>query len=253
MNTRARDPISIGNHALSGRWKHAPSRLAILFVAFFVGGCGTSGVTRPGPGPDPVTGLPANYVVDYDPVLQTPRNVRNTDALGSVHPGEPAPFTDEVAFQIVRQFVIDYAPVFRFRRGVDDFVVTWAHGQDGLNFVKVQQTYRGLPVDGTGYGTSVLPGRAVGSMIGKFLPNIRISTSPVVSAETAGVRAIRALAPMEVRPISTAKLVILVRDLAPRLAWSVQVQSVGSFASWTVLIDSRDGEVLAVRPNFILD
>jgi hypothetical protein len=223
----------------------------VLMASVALGGCGASRVAAPGGVPG--TALPPNYRVDIDSVLGTPRVVTNLEAAGVRRRGARAPFTDEMAFQIVRGFVLRHAAVFRARPGTDGFVATWADGRDGVNFVKVQQTYLGLPVDGLGYGTSVLPTGAIGSMIGRFRPGIALSTTPVLRPAEATVRAVAALAPTETRALKPAALTIAIvgDDPTPRLAWSVVVAGVGGFQSWTVTVDARDGAVLRVAQNWI--
>jgi hypothetical protein len=220
-------------------------------LAVFAAGCGASQSTAPTAAS--ATELPSNYVVEYDSLFQTPRSVMNSEAAGSAIIGAPAPFTDAVAFQIVRRFVFHYAPVFRFRTGIDDFVVTYASGHDGANIVKLQQTYRGLPVDVMGYGTTVLANGSVGSMIGRFMPAIEVPTAPKVSSAVAADKAIAALAPTAVSLASPPQLLITTYDLVPRLTWSAPVKADGSFSSWTVMVDADSGAVLAVHSNLIIN
>ena len=228
-----------------------PARLlaAALAATLALAGCVASQVTGPQVPSD--TALPSNFSVEYDAVLGTPRYVANLDATGGARPGVPAPFSDAVAFQIVRGFVLRYAPVFHVRPGVDDFVPTRFLGQDGQNIVKIQQTYRGVPVDVMGYGTTVLASGAVGSMIGRFMPDLTLSVSPGVRPAAATEHAIQALAPRAVHELSPPVLTILTEGPAPRLTWWVAVIQDASPWSWTVVVDARDGTVIDVRQNWI--
>jgi hypothetical protein len=210
-------------------------------------GCGASQVTGP-PEPGSAT-LPANYAVENDSLFGTPRWVRNLDAVGPPPPGSPAPYSDAAAFQIVRGFVRQYAPVFRLRLGIDDFEPTWAQGSGGVNYVKVRQTYRGIPIDVMGYGTMVLPGGAVGSMIGRFMPGISVATIPSLPAEVAARNAVAAFLPLEVRVYSNPTLMIITDDNHPRLTWWVIVAN--GFLTWTAIVDARDGTVIREVQNWI--
>ena len=233
------------------RLRSSPHRLSGLIptALLVLAGCSPSHVLAPLPAPE--TSLPINYSVEIDSTLDTPRNVRNSEATGTYRPGAPAPFSDAEAFQIVRRFVEHYAPVFRFRPGVDDFTPTWAQGENGINLVKVQQTYLGLPVDVMGYGTAVLPNGHVGSMIGSFMADIHVSTIPLVRAESAGARAVEALEPTVVRLLGAPRLTITTYDRVPRLTWTAIVA--GGYGTWTVNVDAQRGTVLGVFPNFILN
>lgn len=252
-------PRQVGRVSRRSRRPSAPRRpvaLAILGAGLSllatgsVAGCRAARVTAPAGVAEPA--LPARYAVEFDSLLQTPRWVRNLDAVGAARPGAPAPFTDAVAAQIVRGFVRRYAPVFRLRPGVDDFASVWAEGRDGVNFVKVRQTYRGLPVEFMGYGTMVLGDGAMGSMIGRFLPGIAIAVVPWLTPEQAAARAVAALAPTPVRAGAPATLTVaLIGDgLEPRLAWSLVATAEAGWWSWTVTVDAQDGTVLRVSQNW---
>jgi hypothetical protein len=238
-----------------------PRILSVLSViaAISVAGCDSASRVV-GPAPLPETSLPANYSVQYDDVLGTPRTINNTEAIGAYNAGAPGPFSNAEAFQIVRSFVTRYATVFHFRPGTDDFVVTLAEGRDGTNLVKMQQTYLGLPVDVMGYSAVVLPNRSIGWMNGHFMSDIRVITLPLVSAKAAGDQSVAAVAaaagvsPTVVHVLGTPTLLITTRDNVPRLTWSAITAPEGLWTpSWTVWVDAQRGTVLAVLPNFIIN
>lgn len=226
---------------------------ALALVVWMTSGCDSPRVV--GPAAPVVTELPSYYSVEYDPELGTPRLIQNQHAVGSAQPGAPAPFTDAEALLIVRQFVVRYAAVFKLRPKYDDFVAIWAASCDGSNCLKIQQTYRGLPVDFMGYGVSVLPNGEVGSMVGRFTPDLQILTRPLVRSTRAGATAVKALLPTVVGLRSEPTLVIALvgEGREPHLAWSAVVETPGSFWSWTVRVDALSGAVLSVAPNFIVN
>jgi hypothetical protein len=221
---------------------------AVLVATLVVAGCGThDAILKPSPG---ASSLPVYYNVELDPVLGTPRYVANAHSEGMYQQGAPSRFSNEEAFRIVKDFVTAYAPVFRFRPGTDGFVATWALGSDGVNFVKVTQTYLGLEVEAMGYGTSVLPNGEVGSMIGRFLPDIHLITIPLVAAETAGRTSIAALLPATVRIYGPPRRIVWVADdYSTRLVWSTIVAQ--GWLTWTVRVDAQTGKVLSVQQNWV--
>jgi hypothetical protein len=227
--------------------------LALVLLA--IPACQAGRVTAPlgaGP-PGPIAApIPEGYVVEMDSVYFTPRWVRNVHASGSYRPGAPAPYTDAQAFRIVREFVRRNAALFKTRDGIDDFRVTYAAAREGYNIVKVTQTYFGLPLDHFGYGVAVLPNAIIGSMIGRLIPGIDVSTRPVVSGTVASSIARRALAGTAVTVPVAAELMISTVNDVPRLTWNVRVVSDGGFASWQVWVDAHDGAVLGVFSNLII-
>lgn len=224
--------------------------LGVVLLALLFAGCGGTrhAVLAPQPA---LSQLPAYYSVEYDSLFQTPRFVRNLHAADGFLVGAPAPFSNEEAFRIVRDFVTRYAPVFHFRPGTDGFVVTHADGRDGMNFVKITQTYLGLRVEAMGYGTSVLSNGEVGSMIGRFMPDIHLVTIPLVAPEAAAATSVAALDSISVTVFSAPERMIRVGDdFKPRLAWSTVV--IHEWLTWTVLVDAQTGKVLSVGQNFII-
>ena len=225
--------------------------LGVVLLALLFAGCGETrhAVLAPQPG---LSQLPAYYSVENDSLFQTPRFVRNLHATGGFLPGAPAPFSNAEAFQIVRGFVTRYAPVFHFRPGTDDFVVTHADGGNGQNLVKITQTYLGLRVEPMGYGTSVLSSGEVGSMIGRFMPDIHLLTTPLIASETAAATSVAALDSIPVTALSAPERMIRVGDdFKARLVWSTVV--VDHWLSWTVFVDAQTGKVLGVCQNFIIN
>jgi hypothetical protein len=225
--------------------------LGLVVLACFLAGCGETrhAVLAPQPA---LSQLPAYYSVEYDSLFQTPRFVRNLHATGGYLAGAPAPFSNAEAFQIVRNFVTRYAPVFHFRPGTDGFVVTHADGGNGQNFVKITQTYLGLRVEPMGYGTSVLSSGEVGSMIGRFMPDIHLLTTPLIASETAAATSVAALDSIPVTVYSAPERMIQVGDdFKPRLVWSTVV--VHEWLTWTVFVDAQTGKVVSVRQNFIIN
>jgi len=216
---------------------------------------GCHGSELVGPLQIPSAQLPPYYRVDLDPDLHTPRVVENEHLLGAAQPGVPGAFTNQQAFDIVRGFVTRYAPVFQFRPGLDDFTMLGATSRDGMNFVTLQQTYRGLPVIGFGYGTSVLPSGEVATFIGRFLADVHVPESPSVEAGVAADSARAAVGALVTVPVEVAgspALAVLPGDDHPRLAWMILVRTVDGFGSWTVYVDARRGGVLRVSSNVII-
>jgi len=101
-----------------------------------------------------------------------------------------------------------------------------------------------------GYGTSVLPSGAVGSMIGRFMPDIQLDVFPAVRTETAAARAIASFTTTPVSLGGDPTLTIVTDSNRPRLTWWVIVRA-GDFRSWTVVVDATDGTVLRTMQNWI--
>ena len=223
--------------------------LALLVLA----GCGESSRVVE-PGAPPIETLPASFSVRYDSTLGTPAFMYDTNASGVLQPGVPAPYRSDEAFLLVRQFVVNHAPVFQYRVGLDDFVVTTSLGGNGQNTAKMQQTYRGLPVNAMGYAGTVIAGGQVVQMNGRFMPNIMVSTLPLFHESKVAPVAELAVRHATTQVVGAPSLVITTYDDVPRLAWAQKVANVNaSWMTWTVYVDATDGQVLGVGENFILN
>ena len=229
-----------------------PLRFVALIAVLALAGCDASRTVAPGAPPEST--LPVEFSVRYDSTLTTPATIVNTNLAGSWTPGAPAPFPDDEAFRIARQFIVNHAPAFQYRVGLDDFVVRTSLRGNGQNIVKMQQTYRGLPVDVMGYASTVVAGGEIAFMNGHFMPNILVSTLPLFHVSKVEPLAIAALEPTPTHATEKPGLLVTTYDGIPRLTWGQTVANdLAAWQTWTVMVDATDGHVLGVQQNFIIN
>jgi hypothetical protein len=202
--------------------------------------------------------LSDQWVVDWDPATRTPVNMTNR-SLQQENPRENPPISDQAAEAAVRGVFTEYRDWFRMRPGVDDIRVVRSYAQDWLHFLRIAQTYKGVPVAGAGYDVRVLSGGRVGSLEGHFYPDIEMVVNPVLSAAQADERAQSLVAGGLSAPSLPSLqlenengfqephvLVILPRSTQYLLAWGVLVQTPPNGSS-RVYIDATSGNPLGVQ------
>src|SRR5439155_21737005 len=142
--------------------------------------------------------LSDQWVVQWDPANRTPITMTNRSLQDESSQGEP--ISDEAAEAAVRGVFHEYRDWFRLRNGVDDIRVVRSYTRDWLRILRIEQTYKGIPVAGGGYDVRVLTGWRVGSVEGAFYPDIEMSVNPVLSEGQADQRAQAAVAGGLVQP-----------------------------------------------------
>jgi Zn-dependent metalloprotease len=152
--------------------------------------------------------------------------------------GEP----EAAALQAVRRL----APAFRMTTD-DSFDVRRVSGDDdGQVHVRLRQRYRNLLVEGSELIVHIESGSVVG-LNGHFTPDIRVGSTPTLSAAAATGIARRSLTTGTVSELSTPELTVFVTpDRVPHLAWKQKVTYVnaeGLQRGW-IFADARGGQLL---------
>ncbi len=199
--------------------------------------------------------LSDQWVVRWDPQTRTPTQMVNQSLQGEAARGAP-PLSDSAAEAAVRAVLHEHHDWFRLRPD-DDFRVVRSYATGWLRFLRIVQTYKGVPVAGAGYDARVLPGGRVGSLEGRFYPEIEMSVIPALTADQAEASALAAMVetPSGTRPIPDLQLEYETGFRDPRilavlpwagefvLAWGVVVRSPPP-QSWRVYVDAVRGSVL---------
>jgi len=169
---------------------------ATLILLALVTGCATipgEGVVRLGEGIDD------RWIVRWNDALGTPSLMTNL-ALQDVYVAPDTPAVDDsTARAAVTRVVARESASFRIRPGVDDLVPVSSRVSRWIRIVRLQQVYRGVPVLGAGYDAHVFPNGRVGTIEGRFQPDLHLQVAPLVGPRQAEERA-RARAPGEVPP-----------------------------------------------------
>jgi len=193
------------------------------------------------------------WTVRFDPALGSPVSLVNRSLDSSRESGPPP--TDEAAEAAVRAVIRSRPQWFHLRSGVDDFRRVRSEPRGWLRYLRMAQTYQGLPVAGAGYDVRVLPNGRVGSLEGSFRPGLSLDTHPVLNALQAQDRArvlVQNGSPPALPPVQyelenglVGPQVLLVMPASGdyRLAWGVVVP-VGARDHARVYIDARDGTPL---------
>jgi hypothetical protein len=201
--------------------------------------------------------LSNRWEVRFDPQLGTPSQMTNRALEDQAEGGPGAAIGDSVAAAAALAVIEDNPLWFHTRRGIDGFHVVRSTRNGWLRELHLEQTYRGLPVAGAGYQVRVLPNGRVGTLAGRFHPNIQIETSPVLEAAQAEDRArieyppgaaprMRAIQVEDFgRTMEPRVLLVLPQDGAYRLAWAVRIRTDAGFTR--VYVDARNGDLLGAQ------
>jgi len=207
------------------------------------------------------------WVVRLDPVLGTPSSMTNRILEDTGTSADTSGITEYGAEVAIRAVVHDNSQWFRSRPDLDDVRIVRAYSRGWLHYVRVEQTYRGIPVAGAGYDARVLSNSRVGSLEGKFYPDIQTDLRPNFNADQAEERA-RSLFPTSTeRPagipymqyeyvnlFSEPRELILIpgENNVFVLAWAILVRS-SPWAYSRVYVDASTGRALGVEYSGSID
>jgi hypothetical protein len=197
------------------------------------------------------------WTIRLDPQLGTPMSLVNR-ALQNAPGGSGTNAIDEIqADAAVRAVFADRSLNFRLRPGTDAMRLVRSLTRGWLRVLRYEQTYRGIPVAGAGYEANVLANGRVGSLEGRFVPDLNIEISPLLSGAQAADRARALASPGGLPPASAPGVrfeydhgfhdnqVLVIFPLGGRyvLAWGVRVETRVREAT-RFYLDARDGTLL---------
>jgi hypothetical protein len=196
--------------------------------------------------------------VVYDPRLLTPTTLVNRSLQDTPAGTGVAAIGEAEADASVRAVFADRTLNFRLRPREDAMRLVRSVTRDWLREMHYEQTYEGVPVVGAGYEVKVLANGRVASLEGRFVPDISMDLTPLISAAQAEDRA-RSLGNPALAQSLTAPNVRYEYDhgfqdrtvlvLFPRgdrygLAWAVWVETRPREAV-RFYLDAADGTLLA--------
>jgi hypothetical protein len=197
------------------------------------------------------------WTVQWDPESRTPLRMSNRSLQEETPPGSE-PVSEAVALEALRAVVAEHLEWFRLRPGVDDLRLVRGRAEGWLRVIRVEQTYKGVPVAGAGYEARVLPTGRVGSMEGRLHPDLEMSVTPVLSPQLAEDRAHSAFVGRTSPPAypqlqfewqhafdDARALAIIPRDGRFTLAWGVVIRTPPS--STRVFVDATSGTVVGYQ------
>jgi len=206
------------------------------------------------------------WSVEWDPLLRTPIRMTNASIDAAIteegedpaaESGQPvrSPIDPTSAEAALRRVFLDEPDFFRMRRE-DDFVLVRTSARNWLRVVRLAQTYRGVPVAGAGYEAHVVPNGRVGTIQGRFYPEIIIDVQPGLVASQAEGEARTALLSGNPVPDFTNRryehesgfrdrhvLTVLPHRGRYILSWGVIIE-VAPREVYRVYVDAQSGEVL---------
>jgi len=224
--------------------------------------------------------------VDMSKATEKPRLGKNKDGslmFFGAPPGAPAKVDDALANAAPEQkaigFLKQHAAAFGIQSPNVDFQVKRVKSGRGRTFVRLQQTYAGIPVFGGETIVQIEGDGQIGAVISDIMPdsnssdNAGLAASPVVDSDVAQSAAIDAVVDRygvgstpgpvsnEVREEFRNSLVptidtLLVYDPVilglngvPCLAWKLSVESkTHALEKYAVIVDARSGSVLLMYP-----
>lgn len=198
--------------------------------------------------------------VQWNQNLNTASMMRNRSLQDVVVTrGTPA-IGDTAAERAVRRVFSLNPNWLHMRPGLDSLVVVDSRAADWLRTVRFQQLYEGIPVVGAGYEARVFPSGRVGSIEGRFQPDIQVVTMPRVSAELAAAHARSLLVngsfPEDLQIVrfdverfikANQALVIVPWQQGLALAWAIMVEN-GPRERWRVYINADTGDPIGRQP-----
>jgi len=212
----------------------------------------------PAGGVDVSTGsISDQWTVRWDAELGTPSSMTNRSLQDVPASRASVAASDTVAEAAVRAVFWDRRDWFRLRSDLDGIRVVRSYREGWLRYMRVVQTYRGIPVAGATYEARVLPNGRVGSLEGRFYPDLHLDVTPVLSAFEAEDRARALYAGGSAAPPSLPALLfefesgfsgprvltLVPQGRQPVLAWGVMVQaSPGQYAR--VYVSATNGATL---------
>jgi hypothetical protein len=173
--------------------------------------------------------------------------------------GTPA-IGDSAAELAVRRVLSVNPNWLRMRPGLDSLAVVDSRSADWLRTVRFQQLYKGIPVAGAGYEARVFPSGRVGSIEGRFQPDIQLITTPAANPEIAASRArsllVNGVFPEDLQILrfeverfigDSQTLVIIPWQQGLALAWAIMVEN-GPRERWRVYINADTGDPIGRQP-----
>ncbi len=117
---------------------------------------------------------------------------------------------------------------------------------NGVTYIRFQQRYKTIPVDGGEYVVTVLPGAKVLSASGSFFRNINIDTHPLITvAEARSVASANVAFGYSLKDsLLSSSLSVVRRDSMYHLAWIMQIPETASLVSWRYIVDAKTGAIL---------
>jgi hypothetical protein len=157
--------------------------------------------------------------------------------------------------EAVRSWIRAYGPVMGPDRLEDDLRLITERGGRGLQHLRYQQTYKGIPVFGGEYAVAAEPSGAPRIITGRFYRRLNMDVTPSITADVASTIAASELP--GTRPAREAPRLMIVPadelgcDRAAMVAsdailgWDVARIESPFEVRWRVLVDARTGAVVA--------
>jgi Zn-dependent metalloprotease len=129
-----------------------------------------------------------------------------------------------------------------------------------MRFIRMAQTYRGLTVAGAGYDVRVFSSGRIGTLEGRFHPDIHIDTTPILTVEQAETRARSVFDAGAAEPTGYPRfqfeyesgfrdqnvLVVVPQSGRYLLAWAVLLRRPPN-ATWRVYVEATSGSILGAQ------
>jgi fungalysin/thermolysin propeptide len=198
------------------------------------------------------------WTARIDPDLGSPTSLVNRSLQNETGAGAAAAATDAEAEASVLKVFHSRPEWFRMRSGIDGFRVVRSETRGWLKFLRLEQTYKGVSVAGAGYEAHVLPNGRVGSLEGRYYPDLNLDVRPTFGESQAEDRARASYSPGAIATTSDPSvqfetengfraahvLAVVPQGRKFTLAWGIVV-AVGSRDHARVYVDAREGTVIA--------
>lgn len=198
--------------------------------------------------------------VRWNPTLGTPSMMTNRSLQDVVVNRDTPAIAGSAAEAAVREVFERNDRWFRLRPDVDALTVVGSRASGWLRHVEFQQYYRGVPVAGAGYEARVFPTGRVGSIEGRFHPDLEMIVTPSVNGELAAARAHALLVNgvfsrdvpvlrFEIERALDGDRGVVIVPVGNRLvlAWAVMVEN-GPRERARVYMNAETGEVIGMQP-----
>lgn len=154
-------------------------------------------------------------------------------------PTPPGPGPEGIA----RAFFHEYKGLYSMRDPEGELaLMKVAHDRIGMDHVRFQQVYQGLPVFGAQMITH-LRGKEITSVNGEYIPRIEVSVEPALSGEEA-IQIARGDLGDEEAVLSEEELGIYHDGETAHLAWRLELSSSDPLGRWVHFVDAHDGQIV---------
>ncbi len=149
------------------------------------------------------------------------------------------------AKEIASSFLKENHKLIKMKADLSDlkFVRTLSHR--GINDVKFQQTFNGIPVEGAEYMVHILSDGSIDMINGTYYPKINISGKAIIPLNEAFLIALKDIGhDVIIRKDTSTSLIVYHQEDSFLLVWKLQIPTQQPYGNWIYYIDASNGNII---------